>query len=135
MYFSEWLNYCITSYDLIANHYSRSLRCTCRVSPRSAIATNRYAERNHFNRSTSRREEGILSEVTAVALKRVLAWQITQEMNKRGMSKTQMAEAMSTSRSSLDRLLNPNNTSVTLKTINRAASILGKRLQIELVDA
>ena len=56
-------------------------------------------------------------------------------MNKRGMSKTQMAEAMSTSRSSLDRLLNPNNTSVTLKTINRAASILGKRLQIELVDA
>ncbi|MGB5967632.1 MAG: helix-turn-helix transcriptional regulator [Spirulinaceae cyanobacterium] len=80
-------------------------------------------------------EEGILSEVTAVALKRVLAWQITQEMNKRGMSKTQMAEAMNTSRSSLDRLLNPNNTSVTLKTIDRAASILGKRLQIELVDA
>ncbi|MGB7521323.1 MAG: helix-turn-helix transcriptional regulator [Spirulinaceae cyanobacterium] len=80
-------------------------------------------------------EEGILSEVTAVALKRVIAWQITQEMNKRGMSKTQMAEAMSTSRSSLDRLLNPNNTSVTLKTIDRAASILGKRLQIELVDA
>ena len=80
-------------------------------------------------------EEGILSEVTAVALKRVLAWQITQEMNKRGMSKTQMADAMNTSKSSLDRLLNPNNTSVTLKTIDRAASILGKRLQIELVDA
>ena len=80
-------------------------------------------------------EEGVLSEVTAVALKRVLAWQVLQEMQKRGLSKSQMAVAMSTSRTSLDRLLDPGNTSVTLKTMDRAAVILGKRLRIELVDA
>ncbi len=79
-------------------------------------------------------EESILAEVNAIALKRVLAWQILQEMEKRGLSKSQMAASMSTSRSSLDRLLDPANTSVTLKTMDRAAAILGKRLCIELVD-
>jgi antitoxin HicB len=79
-------------------------------------------------------EDGVLAEVTAVALKRVLAWQVLQEMKKRGLSKSQMAVAMNTSRPSLDRLLDPNNVSVTLKTMERAAAILGKRLRIELVD-
>ncbi len=79
-------------------------------------------------------EDGILAEVNAIALKRVLAWQILQEMDKRGLNKSQMAASMSTSRSSLDRLLDPANTSVTLKTMDRAAAILGKRLCIELVD-
>jgi hypothetical protein len=79
-------------------------------------------------------EDGVLAEVNAVALKRVLAWQIQQEMDKRGLSKSQMAVSMSTSRSSLDRLLDPGNVSVTLKTMDRAAAILGKRLRIELVD-
>ncbi|WP_008315937.1 XRE family transcriptional regulator [Leptolyngbya sp. PCC 6406] len=79
-------------------------------------------------------EEGILAEVNAIALKRVLAWQILQEMNRKGLSKSQMATSMNTSRSSLNRLLDPVNTSVTLKTLERAATILGKRLQIELVD-
>jgi antitoxin HicB len=79
-------------------------------------------------------EDSVLSEVTAVALKRVLAWQVLQEMKKRGLSKSQMAVAMNTSRPSLDRLLDPNNVSVTLKTMERAAAILGKRLRIELVD-
>ncbi len=78
--------------------------------------------------------DGILAEVNAIALKRVLAWQILQEMEKRGLSKSQMAASMSTSRSSLDRLLDPTNTSVTLKTMDRAAAMLGKRLCIELVD-
>lgn len=80
-------------------------------------------------------EDGILAEVNVVALKRVLAWQILEEMKKRGLSKSQMAVAMNTSRSSLDRLLDPDNSSVTLKTMDRAAALLGKRLQIELVDA
>jgi antitoxin HicB len=80
-------------------------------------------------------EDGILSEVSTIALKRVLAWQISQEMENRGLSKSQMAAAMKTSRPSLDRLLDPNNTSVTLKTMDRAAAVLGKRLRIELVDA
>jgi antitoxin HicB len=79
-------------------------------------------------------EDGILAEVNAVALKRVLAWQVLQEMRNRGLSKSQMAVAMSTSRPSLDRLLDPSNISVTLKTMDRAAAILGKRLRIELVD-
>ncbi len=79
-------------------------------------------------------EDGILAEVNAIALKRVLAWQVLQEMQNKGLSKSQMAVAMSTSRSSLDRLLDPSNTSVTLKTMDRAAAVLGKRLRIELVD-
>ena len=80
-------------------------------------------------------EEGILSEVSAIAIKRVLAWQVSEAMNDQGLNKSQMAEQMQTSRTSLDRLLDPENTSVTLKTLERAASVLGKRLQIELVDA
>ncbi|MEB3337259.1 MAG: helix-turn-helix transcriptional regulator [Leptolyngbyaceae bacterium] len=80
-------------------------------------------------------EDGILAEVNAVALKRVLAWQVQQAMTEKNLTKTEMAEAMHTSRSALDRLLDPNNTSVTLNTIDRAASALGKRLRLELVDA
>ncbi|WP_019502982.1 XRE family transcriptional regulator [Pseudanabaena sp. PCC 6802] len=79
-------------------------------------------------------EDEILTEVNALALKRVLAWQIRQEMVKRRWSKSQMATAMGTSRSSLDRLLDPSNVSVTLKTIDRAATVIGKRVRIELVD-
>jgi antitoxin HicB len=79
-------------------------------------------------------EDGVLAKVNAVALKRVLAWQVLQEMKKRGLSKSQMAVAMNTNRPSLDRLLDPNNVSITLKTMERAAAILGKRFRIELVD-
>ena len=80
-------------------------------------------------------EEGILAEVNAIALKRVLAWQISQAMQNQGLSKAAMADAMNTSRSALDRLLDPENIAVTLKTMDRAATVLGKRLQIELIDA
>jgi antitoxin HicB len=79
-------------------------------------------------------EEGLLSEVNAVALKRVLTWQISQAMESQGLSKAKMATAMNTSRSALDRLLDADNIAVTLKTLDRAATALGKRLQIELVD-
>jgi antitoxin HicB len=79
-------------------------------------------------------EDEILAEVNAIALKRILAWQILQEMSAKGLSKAKMAASMNTSRSALDRLLDPDNTSITLKTMERAAAILGKRLQIELVD-
>jgi|GEM_PF-244944 len=80
-------------------------------------------------------EEGTLAEVNTLAIKRVLAWQVRQEMQRRGITKTKMAAAMHTSRASLERLLDPGNTAVTLKTLDRAAAVLGKRLQIELVDA
>lgn len=79
-------------------------------------------------------EEGILAEVSALALKRVLAWQIAQAMEIQGFSKASMADAMNTSRSALDRLLDPENIAVTLKTMDRAATVLGKRLRIELID-
>ena len=77
-------------------------------------------------------EAGELAEVNAVAIKRVIAWEITQKMEVEHISKTKMAELMDTSRSALDRLLDPANTSVTLHTLDNAARAVGKTLRIEL---
>ena len=77
-------------------------------------------------------EERLLEHAEAVATKRVLAWTIAQTMEERGLSKVEMAKAMRTSRSALDRLLDPEVPSVTLLTIERAARALGKKLSIEL---
>lgn len=79
-------------------------------------------------------EEGILAECTSIAAKRVLAWQLEQAMKTKGLSKSEMARKMGTNRATLDRLLDPNNTSVTLNTMEHAAMSLGKRLSIGLVD-
>ncbi|BAY97730.1 hypothetical protein NIES37_16740 [Tolypothrix tenuis PCC 7101] len=79
-------------------------------------------------------EEGTLEEINLIATKRIIAWQISEAMNKRNLNKTAMAQMMGTSRSSLDRLLDPNNTSVTLDTLERAAKAVGKRVHVELVD-
>jgi len=78
-------------------------------------------------------EEGLLTEAQSVAVKRVLAYQIEQLMISQNLSKTVMARRMNTSRAALNRLLDPANPSVTLQTLERAASVLGKRLQVELV--
>lgn len=78
-------------------------------------------------------EQGILDETTAVAQKRVLAWQVAEAMRKRRLTKAEMAKRMRTSRAALDRLLDPDNASVTLATMGRAAAALGKRLRIELI--
>ena len=77
-------------------------------------------------------EEGIRAEVEAVAIKRVIAYQIEIEMKQANLSKTAMAAKMHTSRMALDRLLDPANVSVTLQTLERAALALGKSLKIEL---
>ncbi len=77
-------------------------------------------------------EEGILPEVDAAALKAGIAWQVERGMGEKKMSKSQMARAMRTSRAALDRLLDPKNESVTLRTMARAAKVLGKRLRLEL---
>jgi predicted XRE-type DNA-binding protein len=77
-------------------------------------------------------ETGELAEVSTVAIKRVIAWEITQKMEVEHISKTKMAELMDTSRSALDRLLDPANTSVTLHTLDNAARAVGKTLRIEL---
>lgn len=80
-------------------------------------------------------EEGLLEECETLALKEILAMQIREAMEKQGMTKVEMAGRMRTSRGQLDRLLNPENTSVTLHTLQRAAAILGKRVRLDLVDA
>jgi predicted XRE-type DNA-binding protein len=79
-------------------------------------------------------EEGIREEVEAVAIKRVLAWQLEQAMEEQQKTKQAMARQLHTSRSQLDRLLDPNNVSVTLDTITRAARALGKRVIIRVSD-
>jgi DNA-binding Xre family transcriptional regulator len=76
-------------------------------------------------------EEGLLAEAEAVAIKRVVAFQVAKMMEDQHMSKTAMAKRMKTSRSALDRLLDPKNTSVTLQTLERAAHAIGKRLRVE----
>ena len=77
-------------------------------------------------------EQSLLEEVTAVAVKRVVAFQLTQKMSESKLSKAEMARRMDTSRSSLDRLLDPANSSVTLQTLQNAVQALGGRLRIEL---
>jgi DNA-binding Xre family transcriptional regulator len=80
-------------------------------------------------------EEGLLEEATAKAVKKALAWQLARAMEKQRVTKATLARRMKTSRAQLDRLLDPENQSVTLKTLARAAEILGMRVQIELVAA
>ena len=79
--------------------------------------------------------EGIREEVEAVAIKRVLAWQLEQAMREQQKTKRAMAKQLHTSRSKLDRLLDPRNVSVTLDSVARAAKALGKRLVIHVTDA
>ena len=79
-------------------------------------------------------KEGIREEIEAVAIKRVLAWQLEQAMQDQQKTKQAMAKQLHTSRSQLDRLLDPSNVSVTLDTITRAASALGKRIIIRVAD-
>jgi len=78
-------------------------------------------------------EEGLLSDVDALATKRVIAYQIAESMQQGNISKSEMARRMGTSRSSLNRLLDPLNASVSLATIERAVVALGRRLQVQIV--
>ncbi len=80
-------------------------------------------------------QKGELVEVSAVAIKRVIAWEINQKMKLENISKTEMASRLQTSRSALDRLLDPNNTSITLNTLDHAARTIGKKIHIELIAA
>lgn len=80
------------------------------------------------------KEQGRYEEVTATALKRVLARQLSQAMEQQNISKVEMARRLNTSRSQLDRLLDPENDKVRLDTLQRAAVALGRTLQIDLID-
>lgn len=79
------------------------------------------------------KEEGTYEETTAIAVKRVLAWQLEQAMEKEQLSKNQMAKRMKTSRSQLDRILDPDNPKIQLDTIMKAASVLGREVRLELI--
>ena len=80
-------------------------------------------------------EEQILKETEAIAVKRVLAWKIQQAMKEKNISKYAMAKRLRTSRSQVDRLLDPSHVGVTIGTITRAAIVVGKRVQVDIVDS
>ena len=76
--------------------------------------------------------EGILGQAEDVAIKRVVAFQIQAEMKKRNLTKTELAQEMNTSRSSINRLLDPEDEAITFKTLKKAANVLGKKLVVRL---
>lgn len=78
-------------------------------------------------------EEGLYEEVTAAAIKRVLARQVAAAMKERNLTKAAMARKMATSRSALDRLLDPTSEAITLNTLQKAAAAVGRQLRLELV--
>jgi hypothetical protein len=79
------------------------------------------------------KNEGVYEEFSAVAIKRVLAWQLKEAMKKDGVSKNEMAKRMQTSRSQLDRILDPDNDKIQLDTVFKAAQVLGRDVKLELV--
>jgi antitoxin HicB len=81
------------------------------------------------------KEEGIFAEVQAKALKRALAEQLEESMNTAKLTKVDMARKMATSRSQLDRVLDPSNVSVQLDTLIKAARALGKEIEIKITRA
>ena len=101
---------------------------------------NRTTTKKPFDHSGSSfdsflKEEGIREDAETVAIKRVLAWQLEQAMREQRKTKQAMAKELHTSRSQLNRLLDPQNVSVSLETITRAARVLGKRVTIRITDA
>jgi DNA-binding Xre family transcriptional regulator len=80
-------------------------------------------------------EESLLESSTAVTLKRIIAWQIAQEMKAQKLTKTELAKRMHTSRAALNRLLDENDASLTLTTLASAAAVLGKKVSLQLVAA
>ena len=79
-------------------------------------------------------DENINHEVTAIAVKRIIAWQISESMKAQHITKATLAQRMNVSRVTLDRLLTGDDTSLTLATLSNVADTLGKKLKIELVD-
>ena len=79
------------------------------------------------------KEDGIYEETNDIAIKRVIAYQLEQEMKAQNITKTRMAKMMNTSRAVVNRLLNPDNSSLTLSTLESATHALGKRLNISII--
>jgi len=79
-------------------------------------------------------EEGLLESVNVIAMKRVLAWQLEQAMKAKRVSKKAMAQLLRTSRSQVDRILDPEYVGVSLESVSSMAQALGKRIEVHLVD-
>jgi hypothetical protein len=79
------------------------------------------------------KEEGVLQEFQARAIKEVIAWQLAEAMKERKLSKRRLAAMMRTSRAQVDRVLDPENGNVTIETLQRAAALVGRKVQLELV--
>jgi DNA-binding Xre family transcriptional regulator len=80
-------------------------------------------------------QEGVLEDFQAKAVKEVVAWQLAEAMRERKLSKNQLAKQMHTSRTQVDRVLDPEAGNVTIETLQRAAELVGRRVKIELVEA
>lgn len=78
-------------------------------------------------------EDGVLGEFQAQSIKEVIAWQLAEAMKERRLSRRRLAELMHTSRTQVDRVLDPAAGNVTLETLQRAANVIGRRVQVELV--
>ena len=78
-------------------------------------------------------EEGISDEVEAGAIKKIIAYQLQEAIEKEKLTKTALARRLETSRAAVDRILDPENESITLLTLKKAANVLGKKLRLELV--
>jgi antitoxin HicB len=98
------------------------------------MSKKRKKRTNHMGSSLDDflKEEGIFEEAQAQAVKEVVAWQLDQAMKQRKISKNKMAMLLKTSRTQVDRLLNPKN-DITLSSLQRAAAMVGRRVMIELV--
>jgi len=79
-------------------------------------------------------DDGMLAEATAVAIKRVITWQIDEAMKVEHITKKELAERMGTSRSQLDRLLDESDAGLTLETLSKAAQALGRQVRVELIE-
>jgi len=75
-------------------------------------------------------EEDLLDEAEAIAIKRVIAFEVEEEMKKQNLTKSELAEKMKTSRTAVNRLLDPRNTSINLRTMEKTAKVLGKKLKV-----
>jgi DNA-binding Xre family transcriptional regulator len=78
-------------------------------------------------------ENSLLADAQAIACSRIVAWEIEQYLAKSNTTKTEFAAALKTSRASLDRLVNPENTSVNLNTLAKAGEVMGKKLELRYV--
>jgi antitoxin HicB len=98
-------------------------------------ATDKRATNRHQGSSIDDflKEEGVFEAFQARAIKEVIAWQLEQAMKVQHLSKRRLAALMHTSRTQIDRMLDPNDGNVTIETLQRAAAILGRKLQVELV--